>query len=124
MEGEETPVEAALRESFEEVSLEPRFVTPLGLGDAYETGTGFSIIPVVAKIAPGFKVAPDPQEVAEIFEAPFALLLDPSRYELRSLIGVDGKERRYYALEHEGRTVWGATAGVIHALAARLFETL
>jgi 8-oxo-dGTP pyrophosphatase MutT (NUDIX family) len=122
MEGEETPVEAALRESFEEVGLDPAFVEPLGLGDAYETGTGFNIVPVVARIAPGFHLAADPKEVAEIFEAPFALLLDPACWETRTLKGADGAERRFYALEHGGRTIWGATAGMIHALARRLFE--
>ena len=44
----ETAVDAALREAREEVALDPGTVEVLGLGDAYETGSGFLITPVVA----------------------------------------------------------------------------
>jgi 8-oxo-dGTP pyrophosphatase MutT (NUDIX family) len=117
----ESPADAALRESWEEVGLDHRYVRLVGLGDAYETGTGFSITPVVGFIRPGFTLQAYDAEVAEIFETPFAFLMDQANHELRSMTGADGVERRYYALEHDGRIVWGATAGVIRALYDRLF---
>jgi 8-oxo-dGTP pyrophosphatase MutT (NUDIX family) len=121
MEADETPGEAALRESFEEVGLEARFVRLVGLGDAYETGTGFSINPVVGFIQDGFALTPHDAEVAEIFETPFAFLMDPANHQLRSMRSQSGDERRFYAMEHGGRTIWGATAGIIRALHDRLF---
>lgn len=117
----EGPVEAALRESQEEVGLEPAFIEPWGLGDRYETGTGFVITPVVAGLRPGFRLTADVQEVAEIFHAPFGRLMDPAAWELRSLIR-DGVERRFFAQDHDGRTIWGATAGMLRGIAARLFS--
>jgi 8-oxo-dGTP pyrophosphatase MutT (NUDIX family) len=121
MEEGETPAEAALRESWEEVGLDHRFVRLVGLGDAYETGTGFSITPVVGFIQPGFSLQAYDAEVAEIFETPFAFLMDVANHQLRSMIAPDGAERRFYAMEHEGRTIWGVTAGVIRALRERVF---
>jgi 8-oxo-dGTP pyrophosphatase MutT (NUDIX family) len=121
MEVGETPAEAALRESWEEVGLDHRYVRLVGLGDSYETGTGFSITPVVGFIRPGFTLRAYDAEVAEIFETPFAFLMDPANHQLRSMVAPDGAERRFYAMEHDGRTVWGATAGMIRALRERLF---
>ncbi len=117
----ETVADAALRESWEEVGLDPSFVHLVGLGDTWETGTGYAITPVVGFIRPGFVLKAYDAEVAEIFELPFAFLMDLSNHQLRSVIGKDGSERRFYAMERDGRTVWGATAGMIHALRERLF---
>lgn len=121
MEAGETPPQTALRESFEEVGLGRRFVRPVGLSDAYVTGTGFIITPVVGFIRPGFALTPFDAEVAEIFELPFAFLMDEENHQLRSMVSADGQERRFYAMERGGRVVWGATAGVIRALRQRLF---
>ncbi len=47
---DESPAAAALREAQEEIGLDARHVEPLGYLDPYLTGTGFCIIPVVAKV--------------------------------------------------------------------------
>jgi len=117
----ETPGQAALRESWEEVGLDRKFVRLVGVADSYVTGTGFSITPVVGFIRPGFELTPFDAEVAEIFELPFAFLMDVANHQLRSMTSPDGVERRFYAMESDGRTVWGATAGMIRALQRRLF---
>lgn len=118
----ETPVQTALREAEEEVGLAPRFVRPIGLGDLYRTGTGYAITPVVAIITPGFALTPDPGEVAEIFETPFRFLMDPKNHERRTWVDAQGEPRPYYAMPHEGRMIWGVTAGLFRALYERLFE--
>ena len=46
--------DAALREAWEEVGLERRFVTVLGNLPAYATGSAYSVTPVVALVQPGF----------------------------------------------------------------------
>ena len=118
----ETPVQTALREAEEEVGLAPRFVRPIGLGDLYRTGTGYAITPVVALITPGFELTPDPGEVAEIFETPFRFLMDPSNHERKTWVDAEGEQRPYYAMPHEGRMIWGVTAGLFRSLYERLFE--
>ena len=118
----ETPVQTALREAEEEVGLAPRFVRPIGLGDLYRTGTGYAITPVVALIRPGFELTPDPGEVAEIFETPFRFLMDPANHERKTWVDAEGEQRPYYAMPHEGRMIWGVTAGLFRSLYERLFE--
>jgi len=114
-------VETALRETFEEVGVESRFVRPIGLGDTYETGTGFAITPVVAFVSPDFVLTRHEAEVAEIFETPFAFLMDPTNHQLRVMTASDGVERRFYAMPYEERTIWGATAGMVRGLYDRWF---
>ncbi len=117
----ETPWAAAIREAEEEIGLDPAFVRPIGLGDRHRTSTGFEITPVVAVVEPGFTLHPSPAEVAEVFETPFAFLMDPANHEERIWESPAGP-RRYYAMPHEDRLIWGATAGVLRSLWERLFS--
>lgn len=117
--GDLTPVETALRETFEETGIAPSFITVAGYLDRYLTGTGFDIQPVVGLLADGFILAPDPREVADIFEVPLAFLCDPAnrRRETREL---GGRQRSFYAFTYESHEIWGATAAIIVNLAQRL----
>jgi len=117
----ETPVQTALRETFEEIGVEGRFIRPIGLADTYETGTGFAITPVVALVSPDFNIVRQEAEVAEVFETPFRFLMNPVNHELRVMKAPDGIERRFYAMPYEERTIWGATAGMVRGLYDRWF---
>lgn len=117
----ETPWAAALRESHEEIGLEPALVSVAGLSTPYRTGTGFVVVPVVGFVAEGYEPKPNPDEVAEVFETPFGFLMDPASYEQREMRTADGVNRRFYAATWEDRTIWGATAGMLRALYDRLY---
>ncbi len=120
--GDETAVACALREAEEEVGLDPAFVRPLALGDPYETVTGFVIAPVMAFVREGFTLTAAPAEVAEVFEAPWAWLMDPANSVLHQRADDDANPRRsWWSLEWEGRNIWGATAGVLAGLRRRLY---
>lgn len=116
----ETPREAALREAREEIGLAERFVEPLGWLDPYFTGTGFRIAPLVALIDPTFALKVNELEVDEVFETPFAFLMDPANHLLEAREW-QGRQRKYYAMPHEGRYIWGATAGILRNLYEKLF---
>ena len=117
----ETAAITALREANEEVGLAPDYVSVAGLSSPYRTGTGFLVTPVVGFIQPGFSLTPNPAEVADIFETPFGFLMDPSNHEQHDRQGPDGQMRRFYAMTHEDRFIWGATAGMLRALYDRLY---
>ena len=117
----ETIWQTALREAHEEVGLAPDYVSLAGLSSPYRTGTGFLVTPVVGFIQPGFSLAANPAEVADIFETPFGFLMDPANHEQHERQGPSGETRRFYAMTHEDRFIWGATAGMLRALYERLY---
>lgn len=117
----ETVVEAALREAREEVALDPGVVEVLGLGDPYETVTGFLVTPVIGWLEAPPLVRPSPAEVAEIFEAPWDFLMDPANHR-RDFYDMDGARRWFWAMTWRERYIWGATAGMVRALRSRLYD--
>jgi len=116
----ETAWETALREAEEEVGLDRRLVSLAGLSTPMLTRTGYLITPVVGFIREGFQLTPNPHEVADIFETPFGFLMDPANHEEHSVM-LDGLERRFYAMTHGERTIWGVTAGILRNLYLRLY---
>ncbi|MEM7226815.1 MAG: CoA pyrophosphatase [Pseudomonadota bacterium] len=110
--GDKDAADAALRETEEEVGLPRAHVELIGALDTYVTRTGFEVTPLVGLVTPPFPVAPDEFEVAEVFEVPLSLFLDPGNRETRSRV-YEGKERHFYAYHTERHLVWGATAGMI-----------
>ncbi|MGY6661438.1 MAG: NUDIX hydrolase [Glycocaulis sp.] len=115
--GEEA-ADAALRETEEEIGLPRSRVRLIGRFDPYETVTGFQITPFVGLVDARARFRADPGEVAEIFETPFDFLMNPANHVLEERMFA-GQLRRYYAMPHEGRYIWGATAGLLKALADR-----
>jgi 8-oxo-dGTP pyrophosphatase MutT (NUDIX family) len=120
LEAGESAVDAALRESEEEIALDRRFVDVLGFLDSYRTGTGFMVVPVVAVIRPGFVLRNDTTEVSETFEVPLRFLMDEANHQKHAREW-RGRQRFYYAMPFGGRYIWGATAAMIKNMHERLF---
>ncbi|MCC6659172.1 MAG: CoA pyrophosphatase [Rhodocyclaceae bacterium] len=110
-----SPVHTALRETEEEIGLEPARIEVLGLLPEYRTGTGFTVTPVVGLVRPPFELSLDSFEVAEVFETPLAFFLDPANHQRHSM-EIGGVRRHYYAMPYEGYFIWGATAGMLVSL--------
>jgi 8-oxo-dGTP pyrophosphatase MutT (NUDIX family) len=113
------PVDAALREAEEEIGLWPGLVEVIGLADRYRTVTGFEVTPVVGIVPPDLVFSIHDVEVAEVFEAPLAHLLEPGN-QIEQAMEWQGRERRYYEITWEGHRIWGATAAMIVNLGRRL----
>ncbi|HEX6928771.1 MAG TPA: CoA pyrophosphatase [Gammaproteobacteria bacterium] len=110
------PLDCALRETEEEIGLPRHFVRPVGYLPQYITITGYSVIPVVGFVQPGFTPRPDPTEVAEIFEVPLDFILDAANHRRESRRYRD-TEVSYYIIDwrQSGRDyrIWGATAAML-----------
>lgn len=117
--GDPTVLAAALRELHEEVGIDADFVEPLGFLDPYDTITRFRVMPLVARVRPGFTIVPQAGEVADVFEAPLAHFMDPAALTWRE-IEYRGKLRNIHEFQAEGRRVWGATASMLLNLRKRL----
>jgi 8-oxo-dGTP pyrophosphatase MutT (NUDIX family) len=117
---DKTLIRTALREMEEEIGLPPEAVEVAGFLDSYETlNTGFAILPVVGFLGVNFMLSINPQEVAEVFEAPLAYILDPMNHARRS-VEREGVMREFYAIDYGAHTIWGATAAMIVNLSERL----
>jgi 8-oxo-dGTP pyrophosphatase MutT (NUDIX family) len=120
----ETAVMAALREAHEEVDLDPALVRVAGLATPYRTLTGYHITPVVGFVAGSARFKANAGEVADVFEVPFAFLMDPRNHERRHRDQPPGPPRWHWAItwpeKGQDRLIWGATAGMVRGLYERL----
>ncbi len=117
-ESDVTATHTALRETHEEIGLEPAAVDVIGRLPEYVVATGYRVTPVVGVIEHDFALRLDEFEVAEVFEVPLAFLMDPANHERRA-ITIDGSHRTFYAMPFLGRRryfIWGATAAMLRNL--------
>lgn len=105
-------VATALRETEEEIGLARAHVEVLGHLDTYITRTGFSVVPIVARVRPPFTLVPDPNEVDAVFEVPLSFILDPAS-RIRESREYAGALRHFWAFPFGERYIWGATAGML-----------
>jgi 8-oxo-dGTP pyrophosphatase MutT (NUDIX family) len=115
----EDVVAAALREAHEEILLDSTAADIAGSIEPYRTVTGYLVTPVIGVVPPDLPLTPHEHEVADLFEAPLAFLLDPANHQLQTAL-LQGRERRYYEILWNGRRIWGATAAMIVNLSRRL----
>jgi len=117
---DKSPLEAALREAEEEIGLDRRHVEPLGYSDLYLSGTGYRIVPAVARVAADFRLELNPAEVDDVFEVPLAFVMGPENHQRHSREW-RGMMRTYYAMPFGDRYIWGVTAGILRNLYERLY---
>ncbi len=113
-------VQTALRESFEEIGLDPARVEVLGELPLYHTVTGYQVTPIVAAVRDLGTLTKDDNEVDEIFEVPLEFLMNGNHHQIRSM-PIRGAEqppirRSFYAMPYRDYFIWGATAGMLRNL--------
>jgi 8-oxo-dGTP pyrophosphatase MutT (NUDIX family) len=119
--GDTDPSASALREAEEEIGLDRRLVEPLGYLDLYMTTLGYRIVPLIARVRPGFKLKLNVAEVDTTFEVPLAFLMDQANVQRHSREW-QGMTRHYYAITFGERYIWGVTAGILRNLYDRIYR--
>jgi 8-oxo-dGTP pyrophosphatase MutT (NUDIX family) len=119
--GDASPLHSALREAEEEIGLDRAHVAPVGYLNLYMTTLGYRIVPVVARVKPGFKLKLNTGEVDETFEVPLSFLMDLSNMQQHAR-DWQGVTRRYYAITFGERIIWGVTAGILRNLYDRIYR--
>jgi 8-oxo-dGTP pyrophosphatase MutT (NUDIX family) len=114
-----SPRDSALREAEEEIGLDRGFVEPLGYLDLYMTTLGYRIVPVIARVKPGFALELNASEVDATFEVPLRYLMDQNNVQRHSR-DWQGMTRHYYAITFDERYIWGVTAGILRNLHERI----
>lgn len=102
----------ALRETQEEVGIDPGDVEIVGYLDPNPTVTGYAVTPVVGLVSLRRELVIDPVEVQSAFEVPLAFLLDESNQSSshREFGGVRVPVTEFIFGPHR---IWGATATML-----------
>ncbi|AZL59266.1 CoA pyrophosphatase [Tabrizicola piscis] len=119
--GDAGPEAAALRETREEIGLDPARVQVIGTLPLHQTVTGFSITPFIGLLHGDFTPTPEAGEVDEVFTVPLSHVLDPAMFTVQRRRWM-GEWRRYYAVPYGPYYIWGATARILRGLADRMRE--
>lgn len=115
----EDPWDAALRETREEIGLDPKSVLRLGELDEGETPAGFRVIPCVGAIRFPYEATPNAAEISEVFSLPLTAFSNPRMVEERP-VTVNGVERMLRIYHVGNRQIWGLTARILQNLLVRL----
>lgn len=112
----ETPVQAALREAYEEVLLDPSQVTVVGELDHLATLASYSlIVPIVARLDQRPVLSAGTSEVDRIFTTPLVDFLREDTYREEHWTR-DNITFPVTFFELDDETVWGATARLLRDL--------
>lgn len=116
----ETPADAARREAWEEVGLEPAEVELIGeLGHLNTVVSRSYIVPLVARLPGILPLTPASPEVERVLWLPLAELVRPATYRSERW-GRTPTDRLLHFFELDDETVWGATAHLLVDLLGRV----
>lgn len=105
----------AIRETQEEIGIEPCHIKPLAKLNTIPTISGYKITPIVALIDENYTTAIDYGEVSSTFEAPLKQLLNPKNTYKHQ---ITNKKHTYNLIfiPFNKKLIWGATAEIICTL--------
>ncbi|MEH0665822.1 CoA pyrophosphatase [Vibrio scophthalmi] len=114
-----TLAQTALRETQEEIGIDPKRIAIFGQMPELVTVSRFTVTPFLAFIEPDYAPRIDTNEVAEVFEVPLNLVLDRSKLVSQHFL-VNQNRHRVFGLSYQHHFIWGMTAQIIQALQKHL----
>lgn len=109
-----SPIETAIRETFEELGIKPTDVKVLGQLRRLHTISDYCVTPVVGRITWPYKFHPAENEVSRVFTIPLAWLAKPGNHEIRmrQLPQPYDPIPVVYFKFYSGELLWGVTARI------------
>jgi coenzyme A diphosphatase NUDT7 len=123
----------AIRETCEELGIQPHHIEPLAALDFLPTSFGSIIYPFVGKLSGDVEIQPNAAEVAEVFYVPldYFLMTTPEKYYLQMQFEPqegfpfhlipNGKNYNWsrgripeYFYNYQDYVIWGLTARILH----------
>ena len=120
IEKSESPLEAAYRETREEIGLEQNAIEVVGEIDALQTNTDYLVYPFIGLWETDERLVKDEREVSDIFEVDLEFLLDHTNCRRESW-SLNGFFMNMFFWEYNGHTIWGVT-GLILATFFRIIK--
>jgi 8-oxo-dGTP pyrophosphatase MutT (NUDIX family) len=114
-----SPIDTALRETCEEIGLQPGQIELLGCLDVIRTSSGYDVTPVVGHIPWPVMLRLETAEVDATFTIPWTWFVTNGKLQMQ-----DGCPTSYslHYPAFEGHEVWGATAMITMDLVTRLAQ--
>jgi len=106
----------ALRETQEEMGIDPDDIEILVQLDQVSTRSGFSITPFVGVIPPDYDFKVSNIEIAEVLEVPIESLINTENQVPDDRIWGTDVPNRQYSYVYGEHVIWGATARIITQL--------
>ena len=111
---DDTLLETALRECYEEIGLSGGDVEVLGELDGEVTTTSnYIVTPFLGMMPWPYRLVRNEEEVDEIIEVPIPALLEKGCLQPDTEV-LNGKVVASYAYHYQGRVIWGATARILN----------
>ncbi len=121
----ETPCQGALRETHEEIGVVAHDINLLGRLPSFDAVSEYRVTPFVGLLSPKASIVPDPNEVDDVFEVPFAFFMNTDNH-VRREVEFDGERHIIYDMPWPSKAntvhnIWGMTAMIIYRLYERGF---
>ena len=118
--GDAGAVDTALRETHEEIGVDPGHVRIVGQLDQVFAGYNFLVTPFVGLIPYPYEFRPDPRETAAVFAVPVAALLKQDAMTLDSRLS--RRSEPIYHFQYQEWDIWGATARMVKQLLELVYD--
>lgn len=107
-------LETALRETYEEVGVRSEDVEVLGELDEVATfSSAFAVAPFVGFIPYPYPFRVNPAEIQELIHLPLSVLRGPAVFREEVRRRADGQETVVYFYDYGPHTIWGLTARIL-----------
>lgn len=113
--GDKTLEDAALREAYEELAINPKDVSILGKLNEHIAISNYRVTPIVGTLPWPYPLVRQEKEVARWFTIPLAWLADPQNHTIRPRklpLGI-AKFNVIYFDEYDGEVLWGLSAQIM-----------
>jgi len=109
-------LDTALRETQEEMGIDPDDIEIIVQLDQVSTRSGFSITPFVGVIPPDYDFKVSKIEIAEVLEVPIESLIDTENRVEDDRVWGNEVSNKQYSYIYGTHIIWGATARIITQL--------
>jgi 8-oxo-dGTP pyrophosphatase MutT (NUDIX family) len=116
--GDDSPESTALRETKEEIGLDPGDVELAGRLPSIITVSQYLLTPIVGRIPFPYALAINKEEVDHLIEIPLEDFFDPGRWRTSERKLLLGPPHPVYFFNWNNQTIWGITAFVVRQLLA------
>ena len=119
--GDAGAVDTALRETHEEIGVDPGHVRIVGQLDQVFAGYNFLVTPFVGLIPHPYEFHPDPRETAAVFAVPVAALLKQDGPDAGPPLVQEGRSPST-TFRYQEWDIWGATARMVKQLLELVYD--